>query len=308
MPLWAVGVRWLRCSRGPTPGLPASRSRGGVVLVSSRNENASILEGEVVTDDGEARPSGEAQTPDGHLRESASDPGQSGVPWKSGSCLVRFLWAVVIGAGFVGLVIAFTSQLEDFTDGSEAPSDSGTESAVADQDAGSSEPTSGTDEPSTTVSTTSPVGPGESTVTLDASRCDTADEVAVEAWQFTEGEVFYGVGEGRNWFLCLYGDGVAGRIGPLWDKAIDNTYVITGDTYRFESNWPTLFEPLGTEYLSTRVFEMTRTGDVLEGVVVWTGWELASVYAEGSATPEWVAIEQEPETVTVRAVLLPRSS
>lgn len=172
-----------------------------------------------------------------------------------------------------------------------------------------SEPAAPTEEPSTTVSTTSPVGPGESTATLDASVCDTFDEVAVEAWRFTEGEVFYGVGEGRNWFLCLYGDGVAGRIRPLWDKAIDNTYVITGDTYRFESNWPTLFEPLGTEYLSTRVFEMTRTGDVLEGEVVWIGWELASVYdAEGSATPEWVAIEHAPETETVRAVLLPRSS
>lgn len=261
----------------------------------------------MVTDDGEARPSGEAQTPDGHLRESASGPGPSDGPKKSG-CLVKLLTSLVIAAALYGLYWIVVEQLEVFAGDSEAFSDSAAVSTVADPGAAPSESASGTEEPSATVSTTSPVGPGESTVTLDASRCDTADEVAVEAWQFTEGEVFHGVGEGRNWFLCLYGDGVAGRIGPLWDKAIDNTYVITGDTYRFESNWPTLFEPLGTEYLSTRVFEMTRTGDVLEGVVVWTGWELASVYAEGSATPEWVAIEQEPETVTVRAVLLPRSS
>ena len=84
--------------------------------------------------------------------------------------------------------------------------------------------------------TTSPVGPGESTATLDASRCDTADEVAVEAWQFTEGEGFYGIGEEYDyWFLCLYGDGVAGRIKQIWADAIDNTYAITGTTYRFES-------------------------------------------------------------------------
>jgi hypothetical protein len=154
-----------------------------------------------------------------------------------------------------------------------------------------------------------PAGPGESTAALDASVCDTFDEVAVEAWQFTEGEVFYGVGEGHNRFLCLYGDGVAGRIRPLWDKAIENTYVIKGKSYHFESHWPSLFEPLNTVYLSTRVFEMTRTGDVLEGEVVWIPWELASVYDDkGSATPEWVAIEHEPETETVRAVLLPRNS
>ncbi len=159
--------------------------------------------------------------------------------------------------------------------------------------------------------TTSPVGPGESTATLDASRCDTADEVAVEAWQFTEGEVFYGVGEDYDyWFLCLYGDGVAGRIRPIWAEAEGNTYVITGDNYHFESNVPATLGPSGTEHrLVTHVFEMTRTGDVLEGEVVFIGWQDRHVYDdEGSATPEWVVIELEPETLAVRAVLLPRSS
>jgi hypothetical protein len=246
------------------------------------------LEVESMTDDGDRRLSEDAQDLGVHPREVGSNLGASDVPKNPKSCLYRILWAGLAIALGVGCLVVLIARLDRATDPSEPLNASGTES----------------------TSTTSPVGPGESTATLDASRCDTADEVAVEAWQFTEGEVFYGVGEDYDyWFLCLYGDGVAGRIRPIWDKAIGNTYVITGDTYRFESNWPTLFEPLGTEYLSTRVFEMTRTGDVLEGEVVWIGWELASVYDDkGSATPEWVAIEHEPETLTVRAVLLPRSS
>lgn len=91
-----------------------------------------------MTDNDELHPSGEAQDPTGHLRENASDPGPSDVPTKSG-CLVKYLWAVLIGAGIIGLSWAVASELELFAGGSEASNDSATESTITDQGAVSSE-------------------------------------------------------------------------------------------------------------------------------------------------------------------------
>lgn len=132
----------------PWPGTWSARlsSRGGVVLVSSRNRNASLVEGEVATDDGETRPSGQAQDAAGQSQGNVSDPEPPDVPKKSG-CLVKYLWALMIGGavGFVGLAAVVGWELELFAGGSEASNDSATESTVADQGAASAGSASDTD-------------------------------------------------------------------------------------------------------------------------------------------------------------------
>ena len=92
-----------------------------------------------MTNGGDRRRSKKAQYSDEHLRENVTYPLLLRDPWKSGSCLVRLGLSLVAGALFVGLVTAVIVQVGFFEDGSETPSDSGAESAVADQGAAPSE-------------------------------------------------------------------------------------------------------------------------------------------------------------------------
>lgn len=121
------------------PGVWSARlsRRGGVVLVSNRNRNASILEGEVAADAGETRPSEQAQSPNGHPRESASDLGPLGIPKNSG-CLVKTLWAgFLLLIGFVSIAYILSDKVDIGWGGSEASNDSAVVSTVADPGAAS---------------------------------------------------------------------------------------------------------------------------------------------------------------------------
>ncbi len=65
--------------------------------------------------------------------------------------MFNILWSGLILTAAFGLLFVVITRLDLFASGSESLDASGTESAVTDQGAGSSEPTSGSEEPSATV-------------------------------------------------------------------------------------------------------------------------------------------------------------
>lgn len=129
------------------PGIwsAASRNRGGVVLVSSRN--ASLVEGELVTDDGDRRLSEEAQDLDDHLRGVASDLGLPRIKKKRRPWKVTFLFLILLMAA-IGILFVVIFQPDLLTSRSESLDASGTEPTVADQGAVSTSSVTGQGTPS----------------------------------------------------------------------------------------------------------------------------------------------------------------
>lgn len=207
-----------------------------------------MVEGELVTDDGETRPSGEAQTPDGHPRENASEPGPSDAPKKSG-CLVKYIRALLIGTavGLVGLAAVVGLELELFAGGSEASNDSAAASTVADPGAASAGSDSDTE-----GSPSDAAGPISGTWAMYWTNSEGSEN---QAFTIT----FTGSDTGR---LEIHND----------DTESETSFTVDGDQVRFKftrthktatGNWP-----------EGSTFEGALTGpDAMVGVWARQGWE-----------------------------------
>ncbi len=260
MPKWAIGVQRIACGRGPAPGLPASWRRDGVVLWSSRNRNASFLEGELVTDDGDRRLSEDAQDLDDHLRGLASDLGPSDVRKKPTHYRRNLLWLAPLLAA-IAILLVVIPKPDLLTRQSEPLDASGTESTVADQGAASSVSISDTTEP-----TSDTAGPISGTWAMYWTNSEGSE---TQAFAIT----FTGSDTGT---LEIYED----------DTEVDATFKVDGDRVVFEFT-RTFKVPIG-DWPEKSTFKGTLTGrNDMTGKWARQGWECWSAPDAGCKTTEW---------------------